>query len=126
MNGLLQTGIGGGQLAGQGQVPGSQSIGPYATAGDQANAASPPPGTLLRALSHVDVLNKRLSEVSNRIEEIATAIGGPRPCDPTGGQKASGAPSAAMLVLNDRLDESDARVNAIEESVAAIRRTLGA
>ena len=89
---------------------------------------APAPDTLLRALSQMESLNNRLSELSMNVEKIAIAIGGPWPCE---AKQASGqAPTAqsppAMVLLNGYVDAAHERVTMIEQALAAMRRSLGA
>lgn len=97
------------------------------TAGLAAMNAPPTPPTLMRALSRSDELNSRLIDLSNAVHEIATAIGGPWPCD-TAAQcgKLSPEKPPVMEVLNDRIDVAHGKVSDIEGAIQAIRRTLGA
>lgn len=116
MEGAMQKGLG-------------QAIGNYdrnATAypaGIAPSVQGPEP-TLLRALSTLDELNKRLSTLLAGSHEIACAVGGPYP---TGGAEASGEvkPSSAMTRLNDSLGFAHRQVSDIEGAVSAIRRSLG-
>ncbi len=101
------------QQGGQSQFPNAQ----------QAAA----PDTLLRALSQMEALNKRLGGLSDHIAQIAVSIGGPWPADKAG--QTGGAPAAtsppAMTLLNSHVDTAHLQVASIEEAVAAIRRSLG-
>jgi hypothetical protein len=90
-------------------------------------APVPTPPTLMRALSRSDELNGRLGDLSAAVQEIAIAIGGPWPCEKSGqGGKPAPDKPPVMEVLNDRLDYAHGRVSDIEQSLQAIRRTLGA
>lgn len=90
-----------------------------------ASTPAPTPMTLVRAISRAEELNGRLGDLERAVQEIATAIGGPRPCNPGSGEKGPPAPPPAMTMLNDSIDLAHFRVTEIEDAVSAIRRTLG-
>ena len=94
----------------------------------QAQSTAPAPDTLLRAMSGMESLNKRLADLSAHIEQIAIAIGGPWPCDAKSQGNVVPAPAQppAMALLNSHVDAAHLRVSTIEEAIAAIRRALGA
>lgn len=92
--------------------------------GTQANAIPAPPApTLVRAMSQVEDLNKRLYQLCGQVVEMAQTVGGPYPV--SGQAKSETAAPAAMQRLNDNLDESHLIVGEIESALAAIRRSLG-
>ncbi len=89
-----------------------------------ANTAPATP-TLVRALSAIDELNKRLYSVLNQSVEIAQAVGGPYPAN--GGQALKDAPPvSAMQRLNDAINTAHSTLTDIEAAGSAIRRALGA
>jgi len=107
-----------GQAAIAGNLYGTQQA-------DVTQAPTPPPPTLVRALSSLDELNKRLVLLRSQAEEIAQAVGGPFPTNPAG-NKAEGPTSSAMQRLNSSADDAHALVATIEHALGAIRRSLGA
>jgi hypothetical protein len=117
------------QQTGAGQLLPQTSAGQVGGVGVNMQQAAQPaaPDTLLRALSQMEALNRRLGDLSLHVEEIAVAIGGPWPCDK---EAPNGAPTPttppAMMLLNAHVDAAHRRVHAIEEAIAAIRRSLGA
>ena len=91
----------------------------------QAQTTSPTPPTLVRALSSIDELNKRLVSLRAQAEEIAQAVGGPYPTSPANKDDESPQPSA-MQRLNAGVDDAHILVATIELALGAIRRSLGA
>lgn len=90
----------------------------------QAQNIAPTPPTLVRALSSLDELNKRLVTLRSQAEEIAQAVGGPYPTSPNG--KAEAPPASAMQRLNAGVDDAHSTVATIDHALNAIRRSLGA
>ncbi|SRR5216683_1675084 len=91
------------------------------------NPVPPPnaPPTLIGAISRSDELIKRLSGVNEAIVQIAQQIGGPWPADAESGKPANTQPSAAVVLLNENIHDAHIWVSRIEQSIAAIRRSLG-
>lgn len=105
--------------------------GPYnmlsqSTNANAQNAADVPASadTLVRALSSLDELNKRLESTRAGTYQIAEAIGGPYPISEPKGQ-AIASPSA-MSRLNRSVDDAHQTLGELESALAAIRRSLGA
>lgn len=81
--------------------------------------------TLVRALSMLEDLNKRLYQLSNQANDIASSIGGPYPVP--GCEAAKDAPpSSAMQRLNDSIQVAHGTVTSLEGAMSAMRRALGA
>lgn len=89
-----------------------------------AASIAPTPPTLVRALSSLDELNKRLVTLRSQAEEIAQAVGGPYPTNPSG-NKTEGPPQSAMQRLNASVDDAHALIATVEHALGAIRRSLG-
>lgn len=89
----------------------------------KSNQAAAP--TLVRAISSIDELNKRLHVLSGQAYEIAQAVGGPYP---VGGVKGADDPKPqhAMARLNDSITSAHSTLTDIEHALGAIRRSLGA
>lgn len=83
-----------------------------------------PPRTIASALGRVDGVNERLSKVRAHLNEIADAIGGPRPADePANNVKL---PSAgAVGRLNDSVEGAHDFLSEIEGLLGSISRALG-
>lgn len=80
--------------------------------------------TLLRAMSSIDELNKRLRAVCSQATEIAQAVGGPWPVD-TSALKGEKPPQSAMEKLNEGVADAHTTVSNLEGALNAVRRALG-
>jgi len=81
--------------------------------------------TLIRALSSLEELNKRLYSLNGSEHDLATTVGGPFPVNPSAKSAITDAPQAVVERLNDMICEAHATVSNIEASHAAMRRALG-
>jgi hypothetical protein len=115
-----------GAMQGQALRQGMQSLGnatgyPANVAGAAQVQVEP---TLLRALSALDEMNKRLGGLLSNAYEIACAVGGPYPVGGEASPEKPGAPSA-MARLNDGLSNAHRQISEVEGALGAIRRALG-
>ncbi len=102
----------------------SFSPGGYIAGATQAGAP-PSPLTLVRAISMVDDLNKRLSAICSGTTDIAQAVGGPYPVSDSNSNPQTVA-NSAMQRLNEGIDNAHGTVTMLENALSAIRRALGA
>lgn len=103
------------------------ALGAYANVAQTAGIQTPKPvqaDTLVRALSSLDELNKRLEAMREGSYQIASAIGGPYPVSAPKGEQIDS--SSAMSRLNRGIDDAHRTLNELDEALAAIRRSLGA
>lgn len=91
----------------------------------QAGPTAVAPVTLASALSSVDSLNKRLSEITSMAHQIAMAVGGPFPCGDDANAVTPEPPSAVHM-LNSRIDGAHRQVDHLNQCLQALGRSLGA
>lgn len=117
---------GGAALGSQAQAQGNYGSNFSATAMQNVTVPAPPVPTLARALSSLDDLNKRLSQISASSYQLASTIGGPFPIADNAGEAKEAEKPTAMKALNESIDWAHRQLSAIEQAVGAMSRSLGA
>lgn len=114
---------------GQGQAASNMTVypqqGPMYSASTPNQDAAMPADTLVRAISSLEELNKRLQSMVGATYQIAEAIGGPYPVAGNTDPNAVSAPSA-MARLNHGLDRAHRQLSELDDAMSAIKRSLGA
>ena len=81
--------------------------------------------TLSRAISQLDELNKRLSELSAQTCQLASTICGPFPVGNGAGVNNPEEVKSAMRSLNDSIAVAHNQVSGIEQAISSMARSLG-
>lgn len=108
-----------------GQMQTVQGSMPPGLIGGNVQTSPNTPPTLMRAMSSLDELNKRIIQVRSITQEIAHAIGGPYP-QPAEQERAPSPPQSAVCRLNESVDTAHQSLRRLEEALGAISRALGA
>jgi len=82
------------------------------------------PRTIATALSSMDALNDRLSNIRSVINQLCMTIGGPYPASSDAGQKAQQS-SGAVGRLNDSAGAAHETLSEIERLLSSIAHSLG-
>ena len=91
----------------------------------QNQALNSVPRTITSAISRVDGLNERLSEVIKGLTSLSDQIGGPRPIAGASAGEPKVQSPAVVDRLNDSAEYAHVQLSTIDSLLASIARSLG-